>query len=45
MRIEHLELRIKLILEENRILKSLLNEKKESARNDSSREGDTKRMR
>lgn len=32
MRVEHLELRLKLILEENRILKSLLNEKKESTR-------------
>ncbi|CAK66091.1 unnamed protein product (macronuclear) [Paramecium tetraurelia] len=45
MRVEHLELRIKLILEENRILKSLLNEKKESARQESNREGDTKRIR
>jgi hypothetical protein len=43
MRVEHLELRLKLILEENRILKSLLNEKKESTRQESSREGDTKR--
>ncbi|CAD8121384.1 unnamed protein product [Paramecium sonneborni] len=45
MRVEHLELRIKLILEENKILKSLLNEKKESARQESNREGDTKRIR
>ncbi|CAD8110395.1 unnamed protein product [Paramecium primaurelia] len=45
MRVEHLELRIKLILEENRILKSLLNEKKETTRQDSNREGDTKRIR
>lgn len=45
MKVEHLELRIKLILEENRILKSLLAEKKESARHESSRGEDTKRIR